>query len=129
MAIPRRLVDQVLERDNGFCLLAGPFCLGEATVADHRANRGSGGSRELNNPVCLVAACHLCNGWKETAHSLELIGLKERGLRVLKASTNAATVTRCEETPVQDLDGQWYWLLPDGTRQRFERDVTWTSES
>lgn len=117
VSIPRRMVRQVLERDQGFCLLTGPFCLGEATVADHRVNRGMGGSKALNTPENLIAACTVCNGWKETAYALELNGLIASGLRIHRASTVQATLQRCRETPVQGLDGQWWYLAPDGTRK------------
>ena len=114
--IPKRMIRDVIERDNGFCLLAGPFCVGEATVADHRANRGMGGSKVLNSPENLIAACSPCNGWKETAHSIELGFLIERGLRVLRAATVAETLRRCRETPIEDLTGEQWWLTADGRR-------------
>lgn len=115
--IPKRIVRAVLERDNWTCQLAMvPECLVDATVADHRADRGHGGSKVLNDMACLVAACGICNGAKADAHSLQLIALRERGLDVLKAATNHATVARCRETPVQGLDGVWWWLTSDGRR-------------
>lgn len=117
VSIPRRLVRQVIERDQGWCLLTGPDCLGEATTADHRANRGMGGSKALNVPENLIAACHVCNGWKETAYAMELNGLIAAGLRIHRAATVQATLERCRETPVQGLDGEWWYLLPDGTRK------------
>lgn len=117
MTIPKRIVTGVIERDEGWCLLTGPHCLGEATVADHRANRGMGGAKGLDVPENLVAACTVCNGWKETAHSLELIELKRRGLRVLRAATVKETLSRCRNIPVIDLQGRWWFLLPDGGRE------------
>lgn len=120
MSIPRRMVQQVLVRDKGFCLLTGPFCLGEATVADHRVNRGMGGSKALDTFENLIAACHICNGWKETAYAMELNGLIASGLRLHRAATVQATLQRCRETPVQALDGEWWFLLPDGTRKEAE---------
>lgn len=117
VSIPRRLVQQVIDRDGGWCLLTGPHCLGEATVADHRVNRGMGGSKALNVPENLIAACTVCNGWKETAYQLELNALIASGLRIHRAATVEATLQRCRETPVQGLDGEWWFLLPDGTRK------------
>lgn len=118
--IPKKMVALVIARDGGFCQLALAGCLGEATVADHRADRGHGGSKTLNDPAALVAACGLCNGAKTEAHSLILLDLIERGLRVPKDSTNAKTLTRCRVTPMQDLAGDWWFLLSDGTRQLIE---------
>ena len=118
MAIPKPIVAKILERDNYSCVLNLPGCLGEATVADHRANRGAGGSKQLNNPACLIAACVLCNGAKEEAHGEYLARLRVFGLRVLKAATNYETVHRCIDTPVTYPDGSTYKLNSDGTRKR-----------
>jgi hypothetical protein len=115
--IPRGTVVLVLARDNYRCVLALPGCLGEATVADHRANRGAGGSKVLDNPSCLIAACALCNGAKEDAHGSVLVELRVRGVRVLKAGTNHATAARCRVTPVLYPDGVMRWLIEDGTLQ------------
>ncbi|QUY63314.1 Hypotetical protein [Gulosibacter molinativorax] len=90
--------------------------MGEATVADHRANRGSGGSRSLDVPHVLIAACTLCNGLKEDAVGLYRESLIDRGIRVLKAATNRETAHRCELAPVQYPDGRWWLLHPDGSR-------------
>ena len=117
VTIPRRMVRQVLERAQGWCLLTGPFCLGEATIADHRANRGMGGSKALNAFENLIAACRPCNGWKETVYAMELNSLIATGLRIHRAATVKATLQRCRETPVQGLDGEWWFLLPDGTKK------------
>lgn len=107
---PVQVKRAVIRRDGGFCLLALPGCLGEAQTTDHRANRGSGGSRVLNDPACLIAACTLCNGAKADAPALVLLDLEERGLWIRKAATNAQTLERAKETPVQGLDGRW-WML------------------
>lgn len=117
-AIPASMTRGVLDRDKGVCVLQLPGCLGEATVADHRANRGAGGSKVLNDPACLVAACVLCNGAKEDTYGEHLARLRLFGLRVWKAATNAATVVRCRETPVTYPDGTVWKLNSDGTRER-----------
>lgn len=122
MTIPKPVVRVVLARDGGRCVLRLPGCLGVATVADHRANRGAGGSKVLNDPACLVAACELCNGAKEDAHGPYLARLREYGLRVLKAATNAATVTRCRDTPVTYPDGTVWKLNSDGSREQQFQD-------
>ena len=106
----------VIERDGGFCLLALAGCTGEAETTDHRANRGTGGSRILNHPAVLIAACTICNGLKADAHSLTLLDLEERGLYVRRAATNAETLARCLATPVTALDGERWYLIDADTR-------------
>lgn len=101
-------------------MLQLPGCRRVATVADHRANRGHGGSKILNNPMALVAACGQCNGDKENATGSILADLITRGLRVLKSSTNEKTLRVCELTPVTYPDGQ-FWIHADGTRERVDR--------
>lgn len=118
MAIPRPMVGIVIDRDGGRCVLAlNKTCVGTATTADHRANRGRGGSKVLDDPRNLIAACSLCNGRKETVHGAELKALIDRGVRVRKAATNAQTLDRVALVPVQYPDGRWFLLLPDGRRQ------------
>lgn len=101
----------VILRDGGFCLLALPGCQGEATTTDHRANRGSGGSRVLNDPRNLIAACTICNGVKADAGEIVLFELESRGLYVRKAATNAETLKRSINMPVADLEGESWWLI------------------
>lgn len=117
-AIPASMTRAVIARDGGVCLLQLPDCLRVATVADHRANRGAGGSKILNDPACLIAACVLCNGAKEDAYGEYLARLRMFGLRVWKAATNAATLARCRDTPVVYPDGTTWKLNSDGTRER-----------
>lgn len=118
-AIPKKTVALVLERDGGFCLLRiGDTCLVSASVADHRANRGSGGAgQRLNKPSNLVAACAVCNGLKEDAHGDVLDGLVRRGLRVRSDSTHGKTALRALMTPVVYPDGRTFFLDDDGGRQ------------
>lgn len=118
--IPAKVKKLVLARDNHNCQLGLPGCLGLATEADHRANRGMGGSDVLNGPECLIAACGLCNGAKEDATGGMLEQLLDRGVRVLKAATNAKTRERCEMTPVAYLDGRVCQLRTDGTLKNLE---------
>lgn len=106
----------VIERDGGFCLLALPGCLGEAQTTDHRANRQAGGSRLLNDPVNLVAACTICNGRKADARAIVLNELESRGLYIRPDSTHAKTLERVRLAPVQYLDGEWYLLVDEHTR-------------
>lgn len=104
--------DAVIARDGGRCVIAGPGCLVDATLADHRANRGSGGSKVLNEMVCLIAACVLCNGAKEDADGPYRARLIARGIRVEKDSTNQKTLERCRLRPVLYVDG-WHLLEGD----------------
>lgn len=110
MTLPRHLFNKISERDGGFCLMALAGCMGEGNVLHHRANRGAGGSRLLDHPANLVLVCSLCNGAAEDAHAITRSDLIERGLRVNKAATNAATLERVLRTPVVYLDGST-WLL------------------
>ena len=110
----------VIARDGGFCLLALHNCHGEATTAHHRANRGSGGSRVLNHPGNLVATCHQCNSDAEDAGAITRMDLIDRGLRVEKAATNAATLTRALNTPVTDLEGRRWLLIDEHTRKEVD---------
>ena len=100
-------------------------CLGEAQTTHHRANRGSGGSPVLDHPANLVAVCSICNSDAEDAGALLRFDLIERGLRVEKAATNAATLERAKRTPVEYLTGQ-LWFLISATERRRE-DEEWTT--
>lgn len=106
----------VIERDGGFCLLALHVCTGEAQTTDHRANRGAGGSRLLNDPINLIGACVLCNGAKADANSAILQALEARGLWVRPDSTHEKTLARARRTPVEDLEGRW-WMLISATER------------
>lgn len=108
----------VFARDGGRCVINGPSCTGVATCTDHRAGRGAGGSRVLNSPACLLAACQMCNGFKEDATGYQRDALEQRGVRVLKAATNLQTVVRCRETTVLYPDGVRYRLTDDGLRHQ-----------
>ena len=109
MSIPRKVVAAVLARDNHRCVIAGPHCTGVATLADHRANRGAGGSKVLDIPENLIAACALDNSHKEDADGPYRAQLVARGIRVQKRATNAQTAERCASVPVLYSDG-WHYL-------------------
>lgn len=115
--IPKKIVAAVLERDRGLCVLRiSPACLGEASVADHRANRGHGGAKSgvLDRLSNLVGACGFCNGAKENAEGAARDELVRRGLRLLTDSTHAKTALRALVTPVEYPDGRLFYLLDDG---------------
>lgn len=115
--ISKRLTALVLSRDGNVCQLNLPGCTYTATVADHRANRGMGGSDILDNTVNLIAACGLCNGLKETVSGPLLDELKRRGLRLVRAGTNAQTLLYASDSYVQYRSGDWYRLDTTGGRQ------------
>lgn len=117
MAIPRPVVRAILARDEGMCVLELVGCLGTASCADHRSDRGMGGSKVLNSLECLVAACGLCNGRKTYVTGEERAQLVARGLIVLKGSTHAATRERCSEVPVVYPNGSVFKLTPSGERR------------
>jgi hypothetical protein len=102
---------KIIRRDGFFCLMALPGCNGEAQTTHHRANRGSGGSTVLDDPVNLVAVCVRCNGRAEDAGAILRMDLIERGLRVEKAATNEQTLARSRSTSVEYLDGERFYLL------------------
>lgn len=107
----------VIGRDDGLCMLRiSPDCLGEATCADHRANRGMGGAgQRLNLPSCLVAACGICNGAKADGAAQD--ELLRRGVSVLPAATHEKTAGRCLATPVEYPDGSVWWLDDEGGKR------------
>lgn len=117
MSVSKRLVKQVLERDGFECMIGGPRCLRTASCVDHRANRGMGGSTQLDKPHCLVSACGICNGDKADAAGAWRGELVARGVIVEKAATNRETAQRCMCTPVRDPRGRLWFLLPGGSRQ------------
>lgn len=102
-------------RDGGVCVLNLNGCTKVATTAHHRANRGSGGSKILDNLANLVATCVICNGTAEDDADVRA-DLIRRGLRVEKAATNEATLLRALLTPVVYPDGSEWWLTRDGRR-------------
>lgn len=122
-AIPQKTVALVIQRDGGLCVLSIPDdCLGMATCADHRANRGQGGAkhRVLDQPSNLVAACGVCNGLKEDAEGALRADLERRGVRLRQDSTHRKTALRALVTPVVYPDGRAFWLLDDGTREEVD---------
>lgn len=113
MSVPKRIRDLVKTRDNGLCIVQGPFCLGEYQVLHHRANRGAGGaSGALDSASNLVASCSLCNNWIEDCSGADRAALVARGMRVEGGRTHAHTAEKAREAPVLYPDGRW-WLLDD----------------
>lgn len=119
--IPEKKKARVIERDAGLCVLRLKDCLTEATVADHRANRGHGGAgKRLDGYSNLIAACRLCNGAKENVDGELRALLIARGVRVQSASTHAKTALRALEKPVYYPDGTVFLLDDDGGRQEWK---------
>lgn len=76
--VPEKLRRQVLRRDRGRCQIAGPDCVGTATVVDHKVPVAEGGTDELHN---LRAACDQCHAPKtqaEAQRGREKFGRKRR---------------------------------------------------
>ncbi|MFD6699717.1 MULTISPECIES: hypothetical protein [unclassified Microbacterium] len=122
MTVSVKVKRQIIARDGGFCLMMLPGCLGEAQTAHHRANRGAGGSSVLDHPANLCAVCTVCNGLAEDANAITRLDLIDRGLRVEKAATNAATLQRALDTPVESIDGE-RWFLVSATERRHATEV------
>lgn len=116
--IPPKTVALVIERDGGFCMLRFEVCTGAATVADHRANRGSGGAKHhvLDQPSNLIAACRLCNGYKES--NADRAVMIARGVRVESGRTHQHTAEKAREIPVTYPDGKTYLLDDAGGKCR-----------
>lgn len=106
----------VITRDGHLCVLSLDGCTGEAQTTDHRANRGAGGSRVLNDPVNLIGSCQRCNGKKADAHGELREELERRGINVIPSSTHAKTLERARQTPVIFPDGLTYLLIDEHTR-------------
>lgn len=115
VAIPKAVVAAVLERDGHRCVLDGPECQGVAMLADHRANRGMGGSKLLDDARNLIAACVVCNNWKEDTSGWTRAALIARGYRLRNAATAAKTLAVAEAVQVLYADG-WHYLTADGRR-------------
>lgn len=120
--IPKKTVAVVLDRDHGLCVLRiSDHCLGAAQVADHRANRGNGGAKSvvLDQPSNLLAACSICNGFKEAG--ADRAELEARGVRVRGHSTHLKTAERARITPVRYPDGRLFYLHDDGSRSEIDQ--------
>lgn len=110
MAIPKKVRDLVLERDDWSCVIGLPRCEKRAQYCDHRANRGMGGSKALDVPSNLIAVCWSCNTAKEDSTGAVRRELVIRGIRLRNAGWPADTIELAERTPVGYPDGSW-WLL------------------
>ncbi len=76
------MVTAIMVRDGGMCAVCGAA----ATTANHRANRGSGGSRTLNRPSNGVAICELCNGLIEDDTPQRKLAI-DRGIKIRRPTS------------------------------------------
>jgi len=109
---------RIIARDLGLCMIGLLGCTREAQTADHRANRGAGGSGGvLDHPANLIGACSLCNAAKEDATGITRLELIDRGVIVPRDSTHRKTLIRVISTPVVDPAGRGFLLIDHDTRE------------
>jgi len=110
---------EILERDDGVCLMWGssPFCAYYADVANHRINRGAGGSKGLNATVNGCAICTMCNGLIEADRHLAMVA-RVRGVKVRSSHNLARDLETLAGTPLLHPTIGPYFLGPDGKRVR-----------
>lgn len=110
-------VSAVLKRDGGVCLMWGsnPFCGYRADTANHRINRGAGGSKGLNALVNACAICSECNGLIEHDPRLAQVA-RDRGVKVRSSHNLERDLRVLAEVPlVHPVDGP-YFLSTAGDR-------------
>jgi len=113
----KKKVAAVLERDGGLCVLRLQGCLGDASCADHRRARGSGGAKSLDGMSNLIAACGICNGEKENTSGELRDLLVARGVIVEAGRTHAHEAQKARETAVWYPDGRVFMLDDSGGRR------------
>lgn len=109
----------ILMREGHTCALAdvNPRCTRRATVANHRLNRGAGGSKERNSTDNGCALCDQCNGDIESDAALAEIA-RHRGVK-LRQGDDPRTVALWSI-----FYGQWVQLVGDALFLTGETDVT-----
>lgn len=110
----------MMRRDNHSCQIGLPCCVGYASGPDHRAGRGAGGSKVLNELSNLIAACWPCNSLKETLHGEARKELVVRGVIIAFAGTNEKTAAKALVTPFIDRSGVAWLLDNDGGKTVME---------
>ena len=109
----RAIVETIVERDEGVCVVCGrPGTEWAPLVAHHRINRGFGGSKapRTNLPSNLLIVCPLCNGWMEDAKGADRQRALDNGWKLLHGMDPA-------QVPVTYPDGS-RWLLDDEGERR-----------
>lgn len=113
----RKQVAAVLERDGGICLMWGAIasCRYYADTANHRINRGAGGSKALNVLVNACAICSVCNGLIESDSELAAVA-RERGVKVRSSHNTGRDLVTLRLTPLMHPVWGLYRLTIDGSR-------------
>jgi hypothetical protein len=115
----RKQVDEILDRDDNVCLMWGsnPFCAYYADFANHRINRGAGGSKAMNVTVNGCGICSRCNILIEDDSHLALVA-RVRGVKVRSSHNVARDVQVLMATPLLHPVIGPYFLDADGKRIR-----------
>lgn len=106
----------IIMREGGICAMYGvnPNCRRQATTANHRLNRSTGGTNSTDNGC---AICWQCNGDIESVAEIAEIA-RFRGVK-LRGGDNPRTVALwCA------FYGQWVQLAGDDCYLTGERDIT-----
>ena len=103
MALHKKTRALILARDP-HCYHCG---MEEDLVVHHRKNRGMGGSKLLDTPDNLMAVCSRYNGEMESVGEVAALA-RQWGHKL--------PVWQSLNTPVFDVVGRWWFLLPDGSR-------------
>ena len=90
-----------------------PHCLYQASAANHRINRGAGGSKLLNVLVNGCAICGPCNGLIESDPDVAQLA-RDRGVKVRRSSTIARDFFNLVETPLNHPVRGVYFLDAEG---------------
>jgi len=111
-------VEAIKLRDGGMCAMRGTHdrCTGVADTANHRLNRGAGGSQQRNGLSNGCGICNICNGLIE--HDSELADIaRRRGIKLREG------ITTPTEVPIwSPFFRQWCVLTDDDLRLTGETD-------
>ena len=108
MVVSNRIRDRVFERDGYMCVDCGtPYTL----TIQHRANRGMGGSKNLDRMSNLITMCVTHNGLLESDAEYAGRG-REYGWKVHRNRTVAPEDVPVFYRPLQ----AWVYLGDDGSR-------------
>jgi hypothetical protein len=105
MAIPKKNLTLLRERDQ-HCAHCG---MEDDLVPHHRRNRGMGGSKLLDTLDNLMLICPLYNGAMESDPP---VAAQARDWN------HKLPIWEKENLPVFDRAGGWWYLQPDGTKER-----------
>ena len=100
-------VRAVVVRDE-MCAMRGtnPACNGRAETANHRLNRGAGGSKLRNGLANACGICHVCNGLIESDPDLAQIA-RAQGVKLVEGDVP-------EDVALwSPFFAQWVWLTDD----------------